>query len=97
MSHSHAGELSSAEPPSGSIEEAKDQAYHGKITQVEDLEESEKGHGYVRDPNVVNSHHKSGVVASLVRKVDAALVPLAALVFLIAYMVCAVILTIYRK
>ena len=63
----------------------KSQAHHGEITRVEDVED--KGHGFVRDPGEVNSHHKSGLEASLVRKVDAAIVPFAALVFLVAYMV----------
>ena len=88
MSCSHIGELSSVEPSIKAVDVEKSQAYHGEITGVEDLEDREKGHGFVRDPSDVNSHQKSGLEASLVRKVDAAILPLAALIFLVAYMVC---------
>ena len=86
MSYNNTGELPGVQPPSTALEE-KAQVYHGETTQLEDIEEREKGHGFVRDPSDVNSHHKSGLEASLVRKIDAAIVPLAALIFLVAYMV----------
>ena len=87
MSYNYTGELVVVQPHSTEFEE-KAQVYHGETTQLEDMEEREKGHGFVRDPSDVNSHHKSGLEASLVRKTDAAIVPLAALIFLVAYMVC---------
>ena len=87
MSYNHGGDLSSVETSIKAADVKESLAYHAEIAGVEDLEERKEGHGFVRDPSDVNSHHKSGLEASLVRKVDATIVPLAALIFLVAYMV----------